>query len=216
MSKREFERAVLLRRVLEKRLTQRKAAEILGLSLRQVERLCRNYRAAGPAALASRRRGRASNHRVAESHRQSVLGLVIARYADFGPTLAREKLLECHGLVVSKETLRKWMTEDGLWVPHARRRDRVQQPRNRRTCMGELIQIDGCDHEWFEERADRCASGTVVARSNSSTQTTVNGNSQRYTLVSKESGLVRLDLDNPPCEAPLVILAFPVSVAASN
>ena len=141
------------------------------------------------------------------SHRERVLELVRARYADFGPTLAREKLLE---------TLRKWMTEDGLWVPHARRRDRVQQPRKRRTCMGELIQIDGCDHEWFEERADRCASGTVVARSNSSTQTTVNGNSQRYTLVSKESGLVRLDLDNPPCEAPLVILAFPVSVAASN
>ncbi|HZM11416.1 MAG TPA: ISNCY family transposase [Candidatus Limnocylindrales bacterium] len=156
MSKQEFERAVLLRKVLDKRLTQRKAAEILGLSLRQVERLCRRYRTAGPAALASRRRGRVSNHRAAASHRQSVLGLVRARYADFGPTLAREKLRECHGLEVSKETLRKWMTEDGLWVPHARRRDRVQQPRNRRTCLGELIQIDGCDHEWFEERAARC------------------------------------------------------------
>src|SRR5664279_2101836 len=113
MSKQEFERAVLLRKVLDKRLTQRKAAEILGLSLRQIERLCRNYRTAGPAALTSRRRGRASNHRAAASHRQSVLGLVRARYADFGPTLAREKLLECHGLEVSKETLRKWMTEDG-------------------------------------------------------------------------------------------------------
>jgi transposase len=156
MSKQEFERAVLVRKVLEKRLTQRKAAEILGLSLRQIERLCRNYRTAGPAALTSRRRGRASNHRAAASHRESVLQLVRARYADFGPTLAREKLLECHGLEVSKETLRKWMTEDGLWVPHARRRDRVQQPRNRRTCVGELIQIDGCDHEWFEERAARC------------------------------------------------------------
>ena len=106
MSKQEFERAVLLRKVLDKRLTQRKAAEILGLSLRQVERLCRNYRAAGPAALASRRRGRASNHRVDCSHRESVLQLVRACYADFGPTLAREKLLECHGLEVSKETLR--------------------------------------------------------------------------------------------------------------
>ena len=57
---------------------------------------------------------------------------------------------------MSKETLRKWMTKDGLWVPHARRRDRVHQPRNRRTCLGELIQIDGCDHEWFEQRAARC------------------------------------------------------------
>ena len=98
MSKQEFERAVLVRKVLEKRLTQRKAAEILGLSLRQIERLCRNYRAAGPAALASRRRGRASNHRVPASHRESVLEFVRARYADFGPTLAREKLRECHDL----------------------------------------------------------------------------------------------------------------------
>jgi len=157
MSKSEFERAVLLRKVHEKRLTQRKAAEVLGLSLRQVERLCRRYRTAGPAALASRRRGRASNRRLSESLRASVLELVRGRYADFGPTLAREKLVECHGLEVSKETLRKWMTEDGLWVPHARRRDRVHQPRNRRTCLGELIQIDGCDHEWFEQRAARCS-----------------------------------------------------------
>ena len=101
-------------------------------------------------------RCRASNHRGAESRRQNVLGFVRACYADFGPTLAREKLRECHGLEVSNETLRKWMTEAGLWVPHARRRDRVQQPCNRRTCLGELIQIDGCDHEWFEERAARC------------------------------------------------------------
>jgi hypothetical protein len=88
--------------------------------------------------------------------RTNVLELVRARYADFGPTLAREKLIECHGLRVSKETLRQWMTEDGLWVPHARRRDRVHQPRRRRACLGELVQIDGCDHEWFEERGQRC------------------------------------------------------------
>ena len=147
MSKHEFERAVLLRKVHEKRLTQRKAAEVLGLSLRQVERLCQRYRMEGPAALASRRRGRASNHQLPVSLRASVLEVVRGRYADFGPTLAREKLVECHGLQVSRETLRKWMTEDGLWVPHARRRDRVHQPRNRRSCLGELIQIDGCDHE---------------------------------------------------------------------
>jgi transposase len=156
MSKHEFERAVLLRKVHEKRLTQRKAAEVLQLSLRQVERLCQRYRTEGPASLASRRRGRASNHQLPVSLRASVLEVVRGRYADFGPTLAREKLVECHGLQVSRETLRKWMTEDGLWVPHARRRDRVHQPRNRRTCLGELIQIDGCDHEWFEARAPRC------------------------------------------------------------
>jgi homeodomain-containing protein len=156
MSKREFERAVLMRRVHERRLTQAAAAELLGLSQRQTERLYQQYRTAGPAALASRKRGRPSNRRIPAEHRSAVLALVRARYADFGPTLAREKLFECHGLGVSTETLRKWMTEDGLWVPHARRHDRIHQPRRRRDCVGELVQIDGCDHEWFEERAPRC------------------------------------------------------------
>ncbi len=110
MSTSEFERAVLLRKVHKERPTQAKAAEILGLSLRQFERLCRRYRKAGPAALALRRRGQPSNHRLARALKESVLELVRARYADFGPTLALEKLVECHGLVVFKETLRKWMS----------------------------------------------------------------------------------------------------------
>ena len=156
MSKREFERAVLMRRVHERRLTQAAAATLLGLSQRQTERLYQRYRTAGPSALASRKRGRPSNRPIPGERRSAVLELVRARYADFGPTLAREKLIECHGLTVSTETLRKWMTEDGLWVPHARRRDRVYQPRRRRDCVGELIQIDGCDHDWFEGRAQGC------------------------------------------------------------
>jgi hypothetical protein len=75
---------------------------------------------------------------------------VQSRYADFGPTLAAEKLHEQHGLQVSVETLRRWMIEVELWVPRSRRTRRVHQPRHRRSCFGELIQIDGCDHEWFE------------------------------------------------------------------
>jgi transposase len=113
MSKHEFERAILLRKVHEKRLTQRKAAELLKLSLRQVERLCRSYREQGPAGLASRRRGRASNRTLPVALRTNVLELVRARYADFGPTLAREKLIECHGLRVSKETGRRLESSAG-------------------------------------------------------------------------------------------------------
>lgn len=156
MSHQEFERAALIRKVHERRLTQSKAAELLGLSLRQVERLCRKYRTAGPAALASGKRGRASNRKLSVEVREAALALVRARYSDFGPTLALEKLVEIHGQCVSRETLRRWMTEDGLWVPRAQRRDRAHQPRRRRECFGELIQIDGCDHEWFEQRAPRC------------------------------------------------------------
>jgi hypothetical protein len=88
--------------------------------------------------------------------RERALELVRERYGDFGPTLAHEKLTEIHGLKLSVESLRKWMTEDGLWVPHRRRRERIQQPRRRRDCLGELVQIDGSDHEWFEDRAPRC------------------------------------------------------------
>jgi transposase len=156
MSQREFERAALMRKIHEQRLTQAKAAELLGLSLRQVERLYRRYRTGGPGALVSGKRGRASNRRLPVEQREATLAIVRARYRDFGPTLAWEKLGELHGVHVSRETLRHWMTEDGLWVPHVRRRERAHQPRRRRDCVGELIQIDGCDHEWFEARAPRC------------------------------------------------------------
>jgi transposase len=156
MSEKELDRAELMRRVHERRLTQRKAAEILGLSERQVQRMYRAYRTRGPAALISAKRGRASNRRLPEELQTQVLQLARARYADFGPTLAREKLLELHGLTVSVETLRRWMIADGLWTPRKQRDRRVQQPRRRRDCLGELVQIDGSDHEWFEQRAERC------------------------------------------------------------
>jgi len=156
MSQRELQRAEIVALVVQKRLTQRAAAEQLGVSERQLRRLQRDYESSGPAALASKKRGRPSNRQMDAERRECVLSLVRARYPDFGPTLAAEKLLEIHGLYVSVETLRKLMTEDGLWVPHRKRSERVQQPRRRRDCFGELIQIDGCDHHWFEERGERC------------------------------------------------------------
>jgi transposase len=156
MSLQELDRVELMRRIHERRLTQRKAAELLGVSLRQVERLYRAYKRAGPAGLASRKRGRPSNRKLPAALRKRALQFVRSKYRDFGPTLAQEKLEQRHGLAVSVETLRRWMIEDGLWTPRAERRGRVQQPRRRRDCLGELIQIDGCDHEWFEERGPRC------------------------------------------------------------
>jgi hypothetical protein len=79
------------------------------------------------------------------------------RYADFGPKLAQEKLLELHHLRVAKETLRKWMTLAGLWLPRDQRLRQAHQPRHRRECLGELVQIDGCEHAWFEERGPVCS-----------------------------------------------------------
>lgn len=156
MSTRELDRLQVLVRVTERRLTQREAAQQLGLSERQLRRLLAAYRAHGVAGITSARRGKRSNNRLPDALRSHVLGLVRERYADFGPTFAAEKLDEQHGLRVSVGTLRTWMSEAGIWVPRAQRRRRVHQPRQRRECFGELIQIDGSLHHWFEDRAERC------------------------------------------------------------
>ena len=156
MSRKELNRLEILGRVLERRLTQVQAAEQLGLGVRQVERLCGKLRVEGAPGLVSKKRGRVSNHRLPGELREQSLDLVRSRYHDFGPTLAAEKLREHHGVVVSVETLRKWMIDAELWVTRRSRVGRVHQPRHRRSCLGELIQIDGCDHEWFEDRAPRC------------------------------------------------------------
>jgi len=95
-------------------------------------------------------------HQLSSGLRQEALALIRSRYEDFGPTFAHEKLTELHGLAFSVETLRHWMIDDGLWISRAHREPRIQQPRRRRSCRGELIQIDGSDHEWFEDRAARC------------------------------------------------------------
>jgi hypothetical protein len=156
MSGRELDRAEWMRRVHERRATQAQVAVHLGLSVRQVERLYRAYKADGPAALVSKKRGRPSPRRISTQVRAHVLATVRARYADFGPTLAHEKLTESHGAKLSVETLRQWMIAEGLWQPRRERAGPAHPPRRRRPCVGELIQIDGCDHEWFEQRAPRC------------------------------------------------------------
>jgi len=156
MSKRELDRLQVLGRVSERRLGQREAARVLGVTGRQLRRLWGAYQREGAAGLTSKKRGRRSNNRLPDPTRNHVLDLVRERYADFGPTFAREKLAEVHGCCVSVSTLRTWMTEAKLWVPRAQRLRHVHQPRQRRECFGELIQIDGSDHHWFEDRAERC------------------------------------------------------------
>lgn len=161
MNSRELERYEQLQRILEGRTTQRAAADRLGLSYRQMKRLVRRYRLHGPHGIVSHKRGKPGNHRFPRVFREHVMALIREHYADFGPTLACEKLLERHEICVGYETLRGWMAAAGLWVPRAARKA-IQQPRPRRACFGELIQIDGCEHRWFEERAPACTLLTYV------------------------------------------------------
>ncbi|CAG4929027.1 ISNCY family transposase [Paraburkholderia saeva] len=156
ISMHELERVKIIEAVVQRRLTVVLAAERLQLCERQVSRLVRRYEAAGPAGLISARRGQPSNRELPVDLRARAMALVRERYADFGPTLACEKLAECHGVTLAKETVRRWMRDAGLWIPRKLRPPKLHQPRNRRACLGELIQIDGSDHRWFEERAPAC------------------------------------------------------------
>jgi hypothetical protein len=156
MSAKEVDRLHWMRLLAEGRTTQRQAAEALGLTARHLRRLYAAFQASGAPGLVSKRRGKRSNRAAPDAMRDQVVGIVRTMYADFGPTLACEKLAELHGLRTSVETVRKWMIAEGLWTTRKERRKRVQQPRYRRACLGELVQIDGCDHEWFEDRAPRC------------------------------------------------------------
>ncbi len=150
MSERELQRVEVLSQVVDGTMSVTMAAAVLGMSARQVQRLLRRFRTEGAAAVRHKARGRRSNNRVHDGVRDYALTLIRESYADFGPTLAAEKLAERHGLVVSRETVRTWMIADGLWLSRAQRR-RFHRPRLRREAYGELIQIDGSDHRWFEE-----------------------------------------------------------------
>jgi hypothetical protein len=156
MSHKELARLQTLIDVADGRIGVDDGAAVMGLGRRQVYRLLTSFRANGPDALVSKRRGKPSNHAHGAVFRKTVLGIVRERYGDFGPTLAAEKLAELHGLPIGVETLRQWMIEDGIWIRRRDRAKRIHQPRHRRDCLGELIQIDGCEHWWFEDRGPQC------------------------------------------------------------
>src|SRR5712672_2278473 len=156
MSKPEFGRLDVLLRVQSGRLRVIDAAVLIGLRRRHVFRLLRGLKQDGATSLLSKRRGRPSNHPLPDEVRTLALSIVRERYCDFGPSLAAEKLAEHHGCSVSRETLRGWMIADGLWQDRRHRLPSPHQPRRRRDCLGELVQIDGSEHAWFEARGERC------------------------------------------------------------
>jgi len=116
-----------------------------------VRRMVARYRKQGDIGLVHKSRGKPSQRRFPDQFRQQVISLVGEHYPDFGPTLAAEKLAQCHDLEVSRETLRKWMIAEGLWKPKGRK-PYHRQFRQRKACCGEMIQIDTSIHDWFEDR----------------------------------------------------------------
>lgn len=156
MSKKELSRVEVMERIKAKRMTQKKGAEALGISVRQVRRLWKNYQEKGAVGLLSKSRGKPSNNRLSSETRQRAIDLLHSLYADFGPTFAHEKLVEKHGLALSSGSVRQIMIRENLWTPRKAKKIVAHQMRERRACVGELVQIDGSPHRWFEDRSPAC------------------------------------------------------------
>lgn len=156
MSRREMDRAQVVGKVVEGRLTQANAAKMLKLSVRQVKRQCAKFRDMGPPGLAHGLRGQPSNHQIDPWRLETALNaLHDPLWEGFGPTFTHDKLKELCGVEVSVETLRQLMILTGIWRPWGQRL-KHRSWRERRECVGMLVQLDGSDHDWFEGRGPRC------------------------------------------------------------
>lgn len=154
MSLRERKRLSVMERVADGLLKLRVAAEMMKVSYRQAKRIARRYRGEGDAGLVHKGRGKASNRRKPQKFRKRAEELYAAKYFGFGPLLASEHLASEHGLDVDHETLRRWLIEGGLWKA-GHRKQKHCQARERRPRRGDLVQIDGSEHDWFEGRGPK-------------------------------------------------------------
>jgi len=156
MSNKELSRLEVMERLRNRSLRQREAADILGISIRQIKRLWRLYKSAGAKGLISRKRGARSNRQLPEELKKEAVCLILDKYVDFGPTLAHEKLTEVEGIRLSIGSVRKLMIDHEIWIAKKIKRKRIFQMRKRRLREGELVQVDGSEHAWFEDRGSKC------------------------------------------------------------
>lgn len=155
MSPREIRRLHLIQQVLDKKISQRKVAEVLGLTDRQIRRIVKRVRKEGVRGICHEGRGKPSNQRIPKKVKEKVIAVYRKKYTDFGPTLASEKLCESQEADISKETLRQWLIAEGVWE-RARKRRTHRRWRQRKACMGEMVQMDGSHHDWLEGRGPWC------------------------------------------------------------
>lgn len=156
MSKKELERVTVVEQILRGSLTNQEGADCLGITVRHLRRLKKRYKRFGAVGLAHRSRGKPSNREIDREKKARVIDIVKKKYPDFGPTLAHEKLSEKEEIDFSVETLRSEMIKEGIWEVRQRKRANIHQLRERRSQEGELVQVDGSPHKWFEDRAGKC------------------------------------------------------------
>lgn len=162
MNQKELDLVKILDKVMQGQLSQKRAAESIGISDRQLRRKLKQYNEAGAVGIVSKKRFSKGNHSIPDEVKKQAIELIFLHYGDFGPTLAHEKLLEKHGLKISVSTVRSLMIEYLLWIPQRAKAPIIHQSRERRPCLGQLIQFDGSIHHWFEERGSRCAALVFV------------------------------------------------------
>ena len=171
MSQRDLKKLRVIEEVKAGKLKQVEAGEILGLSDRQIRRIVGRVKAEGEKGIVHKLRGKESNRRIEEKVKDKVLKLYAAKYWDFGPMLGSEKLLELDGIKLSDETLRLWLIEAGIGY-EGRKKRKHRQWRERKSCFGEMVQVDGSHHDWLEGRGPKVvlmgykddATGKVHAR----------------------------------------------------
>ena len=168
MSDKERECMKVMVRLDEGTLTPTIAAQQLKIGDRQLRRLRKAYHDEGDQALISKRRGKKSNNRLSNELREQSIDLIRTRYSDFGPKFAQEKLVEVHNLMVSVSSVRNLMLEHKIWRPRKSQVEKVHKSRTRRECYGELIQMDGSYHDWFEGRGPKCCLLVVIDDATSS------------------------------------------------
>lgn len=156
MSQKELYRIEVIMALDARKIKYTEGSKRLKLSVRQTKRLLKNYRKEGANGLLSKKRGKPSNRRYDDKLRGEVKSLIETKYKKFGPTLAAEKLREEDGIALDNETLRRFMIGWGLWRSKPRKSISIHQQRPRRERFGELVQIDGSHHDWFEGRGSKC------------------------------------------------------------
>lgn len=177
MTTKELERISVLDNLLARKIKQKHAAASLSISVRQVRRIVGRYKQESKQGLTHLARGKQSNRAIGGPETERVLDIVRRCYSDFGPTLALEKLIENHGVTFGVDTLRKAMIKADLWMPKRRKEIIIHTYRERRSCLGELVQLDGSPHRWFEDRADPC---TLVAFIDDATSRILSGEFVEY------------------------------------
>ena len=156
MSNKELSKLKIMQELESKKFKQKEAAKSLNLSVRQIRRLFKQYKIDGAKGLVSKKRGKSGNHKLSEDVKNKVYELMLKNYVDFGPTFAHEKLTKVHNLSLSITSVRNIMIEHEIWSPKAMKKRRAYQLRERRSCIGELIQGDCSPHDWFEGRRPKC------------------------------------------------------------